>query len=68
MKIESVITDEGKVFSSCFETYVFPNQGGSITIKQRCWPDEDQMVSIPVHYVELMIKALRLAKADLLDK
>ena len=48
-----------------FETEIFINQGGSITIKQNQWPDEDQIITIQLCNVDLIINGLKKAKAEL---
>lgn len=45
-------------------TYVFLNEGGSLTIKQKRWPDDDVIVVIPIKDIPAVIKAMREVKRD----
>lgn len=41
------------------ETEVFVNQNNGVTIKQSCWPDEDQMIILNGGQVELVMLELQ---------
>lgn len=63
---ESILNDDEEVvFNASYETRIFPNANGSITIKQILWPDDDVMVVIPIEQVNRVCRALRNAKRDL---
>ncbi len=70
MKNESILTEDSKVFEGSITTYIFPNEAGSITIKQNAGPfDEyDTLIIIPLSQVENMVKSLRRAKFEALQK
>ena len=42
---------------------VFHNADGGITIKQKCWPDEDQVVSVNLEGAEILAKAIMDCRA-----
>lgn len=54
------------VFHSCYETHVFPNEIGQISIRQVVPMEDDVIISIPVERIESVIKALRKAKREAL--
>lgn len=63
---ESIINDDGLVFDSCDALRIFPNNGGSITIQQYDHTHGEELYfTVPTHYVELVVNALRKAKRDI---
>lgn len=58
--------DKYLVFDSCDALRIFPNEGGTISLQQHeVRYGEDTLVTIPTHYVELVVKALRKAKREI---
>lgn len=47
------------------ETEIFINEGGSITIKQNAWPEDDQLIVISYEYLTQVINELKSLRADL---
>ena len=47
------------------ETEIFINQGGSITIKQNQWPEDDAIITIQLHHIDMVISELKLLKKEL---
>lgn len=51
-----------------FETEVFINANGSITIKQDQWPEETQIITIQLCNVDLVISELKKLKKELKEQ
>lgn len=51
-----------------FETEVFINASGSITIKQDQWPEETQIITIQLCNVDLVISELKTLKKELKEQ
>jgi hypothetical protein len=42
-----------------FETHVFTNEGGGVTIRQKCWPEDDVTVVLCGDQIELVMLELQ---------
>lgn len=51
-----------------FETEVFINANGSITIKQDQWPEETQIITIQLCNIDLVISELKKLKKELKEQ
>lgn len=51
-----------------FETEVFINGNGSITIKQDQWPEENQIITIQLCNVDLVVSELKKLKKELKEQ
>lgn len=40
------------------QTEVFLNEGGGVTIKQECWPDDSVSIALPIASIPAIIAAL----------
>ena len=52
------------VFNACYETHVFINEIGSITIRQIAPTMDDVHITIPIMHIEPIVNALRKAKRE----
>ena len=48
-----------------YETEIFINQGGSITIKQKQWPEDHAIITNQLHHIDMVITELKLLKKEL---
>jgi hypothetical protein len=46
---------------------VYANEAGGISIRQHCYPDEDQVIGIPPEKITALIEAIQSAAKDLED-
>lgn len=47
------------------ETEIFINQGNSITIKQKQWPEDDAIITIQIYHIDAVIAELKNLKKEL---
>jgi hypothetical protein len=62
---DSIVNEDSKVFNASYETHVFANVNGDVTIQQKCWPDDDVLIVIPFEQISKIVRALQRAKKDL---
>lgn len=55
-------TEDSMVFGACYETHVFVNDNGNLSIKQATPDYEDLIVEIPINHVDNLVNALRREK------
>ncbi len=51
--------DRDMVLPEQRQTFIYLNEGGTISIKQSCWPDDDSIITIAIQFVPNVIDALQ---------